>query len=84
VLDSALGYTAWWALTPGGVFYIDRSYALRYFDLASRRSSAVLEQFKREGLSLFSTIAACRDGRAVLCPIVTRSMSDVMVVRHFW
>jgi len=57
---------------------------LRYFDLASRRSTAVLEQFKRDGLPLLSTIAASPDGRAVLCPVITRSMSDVMLVKHFW
>jgi Tol biopolymer transport system component len=84
VLDSELGFHTWWALTPGGVFYIDRENSLRYFDLASRRSTASLTQFKRGELSPFSVIAASRDGRSVLCPVITRSVSDVMVLQRFW
>jgi Tol biopolymer transport system component len=84
VLDSELGLHLWWALTPGGVFYIDRNNALRYFDLTSRRSTEVLAQFKRDELSAESTIAASRDGRSVLCPLITRSLSDVMLVERFW
>jgi hypothetical protein len=84
VLDSELGDHAWWALTPGGVVYIDRNNALRYFDLASRRSTGPLTQFKRGELSIASTIGASRDGRSVLCPVITRSASDVMLVERFW
>jgi Tol biopolymer transport system component/DNA-binding winged helix-turn-helix (wHTH) protein len=84
VLDYELGDHAWWALTPGGVVYIDRNNALRYFDLASRRSTGPLTQFKRGELSIASTIGASRDGRSVLCPVITRSASDVMLVERFW
>jgi Tol biopolymer transport system component/DNA-binding winged helix-turn-helix (wHTH) protein len=84
VLDSDLGYHAWWGLTPAGIVYIDRNNALRYVELASRRSTEVLAQFKRDGLSQMSTIAASRDGHSVLCPVITRSMSDVMLVERFW
>jgi dipeptidyl aminopeptidase/acylaminoacyl peptidase len=84
VLDSELGLHTWWALTQGGVFYIDRHNAMRYFDLGSRRSTEVLAQFKRGGLSMESAIAASRDGRSVLCPVITRSLSDVMLVERFW
>ena len=84
VLEAALGDSAWWALAAGGIFYIDRYAALRYFDVASRRSSAVLKQFQHEALRRFSTIGVSGDGRAVLCPVLIRSFSDVMLVRHFW
>jgi hypothetical protein len=84
VLDAALGDAAWWALAAGGIFYIDRYAALRYFDVASRRSSGVLKQFQHEALRRFSTIGVSGDGGAVLCPVLIRSFSDVMLVRHFW
>ena len=84
VLDSALGYRTWWALAPGGVFYIDRNDALRYLDLGTRRTSAALRQFQRGEVPTLSTIGVSRDGRSILCPVVTRSMSDVMLSRRFW
>jgi len=84
VLDTALGDAAWWALAASGFFYIDRYTALRYFDVATRRYSGVLKQFQREALQRFSTIGASGDRRAILCPVLSRSFSDVMLVRHFW
>ena len=84
VLDSALGFRTWWALVPGGLFYIDRNDALRYFDMATRRSTDPLRQFRPGQVPTASAIAASRDGRSVLCPVVTRSVSDVMLAIRFW
>jgi len=84
VLDSALGYHPWWALAEGGIYYIDHDHALRYFDLSSRRPTEVLAQFRVDELSPVTGLGSSPDGRSVLCPVITRSLSDVMLVERFW
>lgn len=84
VLDSALGYHSWWALVDGGIYFIDRNDGLRFFDLFSRRSTEVLAQFRVDELSPVTGLGSSPDGRSVLCPVITRSLSDVMLVERFW
>jgi Tol biopolymer transport system component/DNA-binding winged helix-turn-helix (wHTH) protein len=84
VLDGALRAPRLWAPTTGGVYYIDRHIALRYFDVRSRTASEPLLQFQYPEISVSTTIGASRDGRSVLIPRVRESGTDIMVVERFW
>ena len=83
VVDSDLAMHSWWAVDGNAVFYIDRNFELRKLDLATR-SRTLIASFRRDEVPRETTIAAAGGANAVLVPLITRSMSDVMVAERFW
>jgi len=84
VIDGAMRGGHMWTAVSGGVYYIDRSAALRYFDARSRTHSAPILQFQYPEITVESGIGASRDGHSVLIPRVRESGTDVMLVEKFW
>lgn len=76
VVDGAMRGGHMWNALTGGVYYLDRSVAPRYFDARSRTHSGPIMQFQYPEITVETSIGACRDGRV--------SATDVMIVDKFW
>ena len=84
VIDGATRGGNMWAPVIGGVYYMDRSAALRFFDARSRNHSDPIFQLPYPELLAGIGVGASQDGRSVLVPRVRESGTDIMIVEKFW
>ena len=83
-----LAASVWWAPSRNGLYYIDRGYALRFYDTIRHARSDKLAQFQKWQLSGGplddSILTLSRDGGTLLLSVFSRRESDLMMVAHFF